>query len=165
MKKTITTVFVIFSAVGSAQAQLHKCTAPNGKVTYSDVMCATTAQTVQTLDATPQRAVRNDYQPRSEQRPQANVYEREISGKIGAHLLQNNFERAEALAVTPEHYQMIADARRNKQNHELEKKAAEQAARPVVCKTYGQSSGVALNIGGGLTTYSGASSGKTVCKQ
>ena len=39
------TLLAIFAVVGHAHAQLHKCTAPNGKITYSDVVCNTNAIT------------------------------------------------------------------------------------------------------------------------
>lgn len=163
MKNRFLATLVLALAAGSSQAQLRKCTAPDGKVTYSDVLCSTTSKSAQTIEAM-QAPARSSYQAQPAQQSQAALYEREISGKIGSHLLQNNYERAEALATTPEHYQMIADARRDKQNYELDKKAAARAARPTVCRSFGVSNGYVNNYGYG-STYSGVNHGTTVCNK
>ena len=39
MKKTITTLLLLATLVGTAHAQVRKCILPDGKVTYSDVLC------------------------------------------------------------------------------------------------------------------------------
>lgn len=163
MKKSIASMLLLLALIGTAQAQLRKCTGPDGRITYSDVLCATTSKSAQTLD---ELSAPRGYQSPSAERPsQTSIYEREISGKIGAHLLQNNYERAEALAITPEHYQMIADARRDKKNYELDRKAAARAARPTVCRSFGIVNGSASNFGGPVTSYNGFSSGTTVCNK
>lgn len=41
MKKAIFATLLIISITGYAQAQLRKCTGPDGRVTYSDVLCST----------------------------------------------------------------------------------------------------------------------------
>lgn len=59
--KLVFIVFTIFALIGTAQAQLRKCTGPDGKVTYSDVLCAgnSTSTSVKprdnTLDSSGQR--------------------------------------------------------------------------------------------------------------
>lgn len=162
MKTKIAATLFCVSLMGSAQAQVNKCIGPGGKVTFSDVACSTASKTIQTTHP----SAPDGYQPRpSATAPLGNVYEREISGKIRSYLLQNDFEHAATLAVTTEHFQMIAQAKREYQNHELDKKAAAQAARPTVCKTYGASSGVATHLSGGLTVYNGVNRGKTVCNK
>lgn len=43
MKKSITGMLLLLVLTGAAQAQLRKCTGPDGRVTYSDVRCSTGA--------------------------------------------------------------------------------------------------------------------------
>lgn len=43
MKQTITVTLLFLTLAGAAHAQLRKCTGPDGKVTYSDVLCNTNA--------------------------------------------------------------------------------------------------------------------------
>lgn len=160
--KKITVTLLLLVLAGASQAQLRKCVSPDGRVTYSDVLCSTSSKSIQSIEAV-QAPARSSHQPMM-QPTQASVYEREISGKIGAHLLQNNYERAEAMATTPEHYQMIADARRDKQNYELDRKAAARAAQPTVCRSFGMSNGYMKNYGS-TSTYSGMNSGTTVCNK
>lgn len=45
MKHTIAITLLLLTLSGAAHAQLRKCTGPDGKVTYSDVLCSTSATT------------------------------------------------------------------------------------------------------------------------
>ena len=63
MKKTITTLLLLATLVGTAHAQVRKCILPDGKVTYSDVLCnkdvakqADVNLKANTLDTSPVRA-------------------------------------------------------------------------------------------------------------
>ncbi|WP_114973380.1 DUF4124 domain-containing protein [Rhodoferax ferrireducens] len=164
MKKSITVILLFIALTGAAQAQLRKCTGPDGRITYSDVLCATTSKSIQSVDIPAGPA---GYQAPPGDRPsQASVYERELSGKIAGHLARGDFDRASTLAVTVEHHQMIADARQNKVASEQAKKDARRAARPTVCSTFGVNNGLANSYGAGnMTSYSGTYSGTTVCNK
>ena len=148
-----------------AQAQLRKCTGPDGKVTYSDVACATTAQTDQALVVTKTDGLGVTQYEQAHGRPQ-NAYERELSGKIAGYLARNDFEHAATIAVTPEHFKMIADAKRERQSVDAEKLAAKRAARPTVCASSGRTNGSVTNLPRGWTnSFNSNSSSVTVCNK
>lgn len=164
MKKSIASILLLLMLTGAAQAQLRKCTGPDGRITYSDVLCATTSKSIQSIEIP---AGPTGYQAPPGDRPsQASIYERELAGKIASHLARGDFDHAETLAVTIEHHQMIADARRNKAASEQEKKDAKRAARPTVCRTFGVNNGFANSYGPrNSTSYNGTYSGTTVCNK
>lgn len=142
MKHALATGLILFLLTAPAHAQLRKCTGPDGKVTYSDVLCNTAStKTSQTLEAPIPGT----------QPPQSNVYGRELTRKIVEYLQRGDFDHADTLATTAEHRQMISDARQARLESEEAKKAAKRAARPTVCGTSGY-------IGPG-----GVYSGTTVC--
>lgn len=139
-------VFVAALLLGAnAHAQLRKCVAPDGKVTYSDVLCDTSSKSSQT-PATPQAG---GYQSRADQgQPPTNHYAQELTRIISGYLAVDDFDHAVTLAVTQEHFQMIAAARKRRQNLELDKQAlkieekkAAKARERIVCRTSGYSFG------------------------
>ena len=163
MNKKIYVILVALTLTGAAQAQLRKCVGHDGKITYSDVLCDTRSKSIQQFKeiAPSQSNYQDEGMPR---RTQASIYEAEISKRIAAHLTLNNYERANAIATTAEHQQMIADDIQAKQTRSEEVKAAKRAARPTVCRTYGTQSGIALGDRNSAL-YSGASNSTTVCNK
>ena len=157
MKTAILLVALLL--VGQAHAQLRKCIGPDGKITYSDVLCAGTSKSTQTLDTPPGPSISQSPRP-----SQASVYEKELSSKIAGYLNNNDFEAASKIAATAEHHQMIADARLARQSKAADKKAAKRAAQPTVCRTYGQTNGTVNNYGY-IKGYSGTYQGTTVCNK
>lgn len=137
-------IFLIATMVfaGTAYGQARKCTGPDGKVTYSDVLCSTASKSAETLVPLQPSAA-----PQPNRPSQASVYERELSGKIASYLAQNDFDHATSLAVTAEHFQMITAARQSRLDDEAKKKAEAKAAKPVVCYTVGQSIGFGMSVG------------------
>lgn len=159
MNKKALLVLVALTLASAAQAQLRKCVGQDGKITYSDVLCDTKSKSIQQFKEI--EPSQSNYQAEGvPRRTQASVYEAEISRKIAAHLAQNNYERATAMAATAEHHQMIADDRQEKQDKVIAAKAAKRAARPTVCNTYGTQSGMAIG-----NIYSGTSNSTTVCNK
>lgn len=156
MKTAIILIAACALYTGASKAQLRKCTGPDGRVTYSDVMCSTASKSIQEIDGRPAPVPRAAPPPRQ---TQSQIYEDQLSAKIAGHLNNHDFERATSLAVTVEHFQMIKNAQReatmaeNARTAALQKKPTQN--RPTVCSTFGQSN---ANILG--STYSGT----TVCR-
>lgn len=149
----------------NAHAQVRKCTGPTGQVTYSDVSCVNTSKTDQALVVTPSGGLGVTQYNQGPVAPQ-NAYERELSGKIAGYLARDDFEHAATLAVTPEHFKMISDAKRYRQTADAEKLAAKKAARPTVCASSGRTSGTITNLPRGWTnSYNSNSSSVTVCNK
>jgi len=77
--------------------------------------------------------------------------DQQLRGKIGEALSRNDFQKAESLAVTDAHWQMIAEAKERQRRIKAEEQAARNARRPVVCTNN--------SVNTGWT-----SSGTTVCR-
>lgn len=117
MKKSIAAALLSIALVGVAQAQMQKCTAANGRITYSDAPCNNASKSSQTLDISTSVGANA---PAAVRPTQAGVFESEISGKIARYLAQNDFDSATSLAVTAEHFDMIRKARRDRRPNETE---------------------------------------------
>jgi len=160
MKIALCLALLCLAASHPAHAQLRKCVAPDGKITFSDVMCPGNAKSAQTINERPAQPA---YQPPSRyssqpdhreaapryQEPeqpagptQAQIYERQISGKIAGYLAVNDFASAAGLATTREHHAMIEEARQTQARAERyndankrANEAAKRAAMPYECKS------------------------------
>lgn len=151
--------FAIFTAlalcVGAALAQpVYRCTDATGKVTLSDRLCDNT-----TVDASRVRVRENTIgagdpgaRPAGAQRaqrvaaaPAASPHIQEITTMVTAAIAQGDYERAERVAVTQHHWEMI---RRAKQEDRAEARADRKAKQgnTTVCTTSGHS--VAGNYSG-----------------
>lgn len=157
MKTALSLALLCLIASHTAHAQLRKCVAPDGKITFSDVMCPGNAKTAQVISDRPTppayqppsrygRPNDLDYTPQDQDRPagptQAQIYERQITGKIAGYLAANDIPSAAGLAVTQEHHAMIAEARQSmdrtaRQNdaNKRANEAAKRAAQPYECKS------------------------------
>ena len=142
----------------ASQAQLRKCVGPDGRVTFSDMGCASNSKSAEVISAkpsmqgndayvaTPQRQA---YEPsEAPRRAPGNMYERELTGKIAGHLANGDIGTASSLATTSEHLQMVAEARRDKVRSDIaydeNERANENARRrnlPTVCKHTSQRDG------------------------
>lgn len=158
MKKSVFIVVLMLTLTGAANAQLNKCIGTDGKVTFSDISCPTSAKSSETLKiqntpsryepASPRAASRSEgYSTAPPTRGGASQVERELTGKIAGYLTNNDIGTASMLATTPEHFQMVAQAKRDVRNSELQyeanKRAEESAkrlAQPTVCTTTSKSS-------------------------
>lgn len=154
---------VFFAVLGlvfacASHAQLRKCVGPDGRVTFSDMGCASNSKSAEVISAkpsmqgsdaptaTPQRRV---YEPsEAPRRAPGNIYERELTGKIAGHLAVGDIGTAASLATTPEHFQMVAEAKRDKTRSDLaydeNARANENARRrnlPTVCSHTSQRDG------------------------
>lgn len=162
MKSTIVFIAMMCLFMVSSHAQLKKCTGPDGKVTYSDVACANTTKSSETMPipATGGPDVQADM-PSGAPR---NAYDRQLRGKIAEYLARKDYVGASGLAVTEEHLAMIAEVKQADLKAANEIKAAKRAARPTVCTTsgYGQGSAHSNSFG---TSYGGTYSGTTVCNK
>lgn len=158
MKKTAALTLLLIIYASASHAQLRKCVAPDGKITYSDVSCPSNAKSAQTLS---ERQAPPIYSPPSSYTPpnrgvysapansasptgptQAQIYERQLTGKIAGYLAAGDIGTAITLAITPEHNAMIADARRDQERagrafdaNKRANDAAKRAALPYECKT------------------------------
>lgn len=115
MKKAIAVTLLSLALFGSVQAQIRKCTATDGKITYSNAPCKASSKSTQYLDIPTSGA---DHSSVVAPPSTASVYEREINAKIAAYLAQPDFDSATTLAVTAEHFKMIADARREHRSNQ-----------------------------------------------
>lgn len=52
MKNSITAAALVFMCAGPALSQMSKCTASNGKITYSDAPCDTASKKIESLNIT-----------------------------------------------------------------------------------------------------------------
>lgn len=121
MEKTIIFALLTLVFIGSSQAQMRKCTATDGRITYSDAPCNIASKSTQNLNISTSGGYNT---PTLSQPSQAGVFEREISGKIAGYLAQDDFDHAATLAVTAEHFKMIEDARRGRRLNETTAAAA-----------------------------------------
>ena len=161
MNKTVALALLLISFASASHAQLRKCVAPDGKITFSDVMCPGNAKSAQTINeraaqptyraperynSPPERrepATRLQQEPERPAGPtQAQIYERQLTGKIAGHLAAGDIGTATVLATTAEHYAMIAEARRDQERagrafdaNKRANDAAKRAALPYECKS------------------------------
>lgn len=82
---------------------------------------------------------------------QQSPLDRELRAKIAEALSRNDFQKAESLAVTQAHWEMIGAAKDRQRQTSAEERAAKNARRPVVCTSNGVNTGW-------------TSSGTTVCR-
>ena len=149
MKKAISVTLLLILATSCAQAQLRKCTAPDGRVTYSDVLCASSSSTGSiknpngnSLDSSGQRGLvsaqqeRKDESDRREQKlasaspPQECKFSyfsigdekgKTLAANAKAECLQNNAAKLNGQPISLEHYNFWRD-------HSSQKSASRQAA-------------------------------------
>lgn len=154
MKTTMLIAALLLST--TANAQVRKCTGPDGKITYSDFLCGDATNAVKGISQEPPQD-----KGKARQSSQPSYYEQEVTRKVVGYLSSNDVAGASRMAVTPEHFQMIEDHKRMLRSDEAETRAAKQAAKPTVCKT----TGFSTQTDHGLSTSSGIYSGKTVCSK
>ena len=105
MKIFILAILMAFSL--SASAQVYRCT-ENGKAVYSDTPCAGTASKV-IVNSSPNSSSRSAQGGQPD-----NPYDRELRGLIARALAENDFKKAESLAVTEAHWKLISEAKERK---------------------------------------------------
>ena len=150
-------------------AGTYKCTV-NGQTTYSDVPCGDKAIVVRSA-------------PAMEGASGSNIY-RQLDARVISALSEGDIGRAESLAVTAEHWQLINQAKRDAAADAAVKRAeldrakqlratqaatdatnalAKQNARPIQCVSNSYTSGGG-NSYGGTTGFGATTSGTTVCR-
>ena len=162
MKIKLFAALLGLSLACASHAQLRKCVGADGRITFSDTACANNAKSAEVItarpamqgDATQTRAEPQyrDYPapqaPPAARSAQAGSYQQELTGKIAGHLANGDIGTAASLATTSEHFNMVAEARRDKTRSDLaydENERANQNARrralPTVCKHTSQRDG------------------------
>lgn len=123
MKRLLILTTILLSA--AAQAEVYRCKDAKGMTQYSDTPCAGAVA----VD------VRN-VQPTT----QGNPNDRMLTAYIQEAIARGDFNKASSLAVTPEHYQMISEARLRqdeaKEKRKVEAAASARTQRPVHCSTF-----------------------------
>lgn len=115
-------------AVSSAHADVFKCKNPQGLIEYSDVPCA--------------GAIKVNVQSSPTTAPSGNPNERALGIYLREALAEKDFARANKLAVTPEHFELIRAAQAS------QKISLGTNSPPTVCKfssyLYGDEKGQVL---------------------
>lgn len=100
MKKQFLAALLLAALIGPVQAQVRKCTGPDGKVTYSDFVCASGASkedrvktNANTIDASGyrQEAQRN----KAEQAADAAMQQRDAKSQVATLAVQNGASKCE----------------------------------------------------------------------
>ncbi len=129
--------------ISAAEARTYTCTRANG-VTYSPIPCED-SNTVAESPPVPAARSQNMNRPvqidQASSQKESNPYDRMLRAKIAGALADDDFAHAQALAVTEEHFAMIAAAKSRKQAADLETKRIKAESRPTRCVTFGYRAG------------------------
>ncbi|HEX5539425.1 MAG TPA: DUF4124 domain-containing protein [Methylophilaceae bacterium] len=105
MLRVITLTFSLLLAfsASAAAAGVYKCQSQSGKVIYSDVPCKSGTQTLTDIPVTtPDSAVTTS---------SSTMLTRQMDAAVKSAIANNDLQRAQALASTPQHWAWIAEAR------------------------------------------------------
>lgn len=101
-----------------AYAQIYKCKGADGKVQYTQGGCGQGDEAKVVAPVIPQVSghdgVRDDYRGRAP--AGSSAAERQVGHLVAEALARDDYRRAEGLAVTSDHWQMIADAKAKKKS-------------------------------------------------
>lgn len=136
MKLVILMLCSLIGVSASAQNSIYRCKDSTGKTLFSDKACPAGAGTTEVAAPMPEE-VRT-------RAPARNPYIDMATDEIKSALRSGDIAKAERLATTSEHYDMLREARQNKARVEAEVEArkAENRRRTVTC----------LYMGAGMTT-------------